>query len=57
MKVKLRPSVIIISTGLVVALIYAVVKGDAAMVSGLAIALTGSLSKLVESEEVSGKGT
>jgi len=50
--VKIRPSILIISIGLVVALVYAVIKGQGEMVSILAVALTGALTKLVESEEM-----
>jgi len=55
MKIKIRPSVMIISVGLVVALIWAVGTGQGELVSVLAVALVGALTKLVESEEVSDK--
>ena len=55
MNIKIRPAILVISLGLVVALIWAVVIGNGAMVSNLAIALTASLTKLVESEEASSK--
>lgn len=51
MKIKIRPAVITISVGLVVSLVYAVIAGNTAMVSTIAVALVGALSKLVESEE------
>jgi len=53
MKIKIRPTVLVISVGLVVALICAVVKDSLELVSTLSVALIGALTKLVESEEVS----
>lgn len=53
MKLKVRPSVLIISIGLVLALCYAVIENQATMVSTICVALVGALSKLVESEEAS----
>ena len=50
---KIRPSILLISTGLCVALIWAVINSQKEMVSVLAVALTGALTKLVESEEAS----
>jgi len=55
MNIKIRPAILLISLGLVVALIWAVSQESAEMVSVLAVALTGALSKLVESEEVSSR--
>ena len=57
MNIKIRPAILTISIGLVVALVYAVINGDNEMVAVLAVALTGSLTKLVESEEAGGAGT
>jgi hypothetical protein len=54
-KIKIRPSVLVISLGLVIALVYAVIQGNNEMVSVLSVALVGALTKLVESEEVSDK--
>ena len=56
MSIKIRPSVLVLSTGLVVALIFAVVENQYEMVSVLSCALVGSLTKLVESEESSTNG-
>ena len=56
MSVKIRPAILMISLGLVVALVWAVIQGNMEMVSVLAVALTGSLTKLVESEEAGGRG-
>jgi len=53
MKIKIRPSVMIISLGLVVALVWAVIGDSLELVSILSVALIGALTKLVESEEVS----
>ena len=55
MTFKLRPSVIIISLGLVIALISAVWTAQQELVSVISVALVGALTKLVESEEVTGK--
>ena len=51
MKIKVRPSVLVISIGLVVALVYAVIASETGMVSTICVALVGALTKLVESEE------
>jgi len=51
MKIKIRPAILVIALGLVVALVYAVIHDNNEMVSVLAVALAGSLTKLVESEE------
>jgi len=56
MKIKIRPTVLIIAVGLVAALIVAIVKGYMETISVIAVALTGALTKLVESEEVTAKG-
>ena len=50
-KIRIRPSVAIISIGLVTAIIWAVSNGNQEMVSVLSVALVGALTKLVESEE------
>ncbi|KKL68776.1 hypothetical protein LCGC14_2121590 [marine sediment metagenome] len=55
MQIKIRPAVMLISTGLVVALVYAVAQGDKDLVALLSVALMGALTKLVESEEATGK--
>ena len=55
MKIKIRPTILIIALGLVIALIWAVVQGSLEMVSTLSVALVGALTKLVESEETSSK--
>ena len=55
MTIKIRPSVLIISTGLVTALVWAVSANQMEMVATLSVALVGALTKLVESEEVSDK--
>jgi len=55
MKIKIRPSVLVISIGLVTALIWAVSANRVEMVSTLSVALIGALTKLVESEEVTDK--
>ena len=49
--IKVRPAILTISLGLVTALVFAVVNSNREMVSVLAVALAGSLTKLVESEE------
>jgi len=53
---KVRPTVLIIATGLVVALVWAVTQNQLEMVSTLSVALVGALSKLVESEEATTNG-
>ena len=55
MNIKIRPSVLVISVGLVVSLVFAVTQGNNEMVGVLSVALVGALTKLVESEEVSDK--
>ena len=55
MQIRVRPSVLIISLGLVTSLVWAVSANQMEMVSTLAVALVGALTKLVESEEVSSK--
>ena len=49
---KIRPSILIISTGLVVALVTAIVTKQDELVKFVALALVSALTKLVESEEV-----
>jgi len=56
MNIKIRPAILLISLGLVVALVWAVAANQKDMVGVLSVALAGSLTKLVESEEVSGNG-
>lgn len=51
MNIKIRPTIIILSLGLVTALVWAVVANQMEMVGVLAVALVGALTKLVESEE------
>jgi len=53
MSIKIRPSVLIISLGLVTSLVWAVSANQMEMVSTLAVALVGALTKLTESEEAS----
>jgi len=55
MNIKIRPAILVISVGLVTALIWAVAADNYEMVSVLAVALAAALSKLVESEEASSK--
>jgi hypothetical protein len=55
MSIKIRPAILVIAVGLVIALVWAVAVGNMEMVSVISVALAGSLTKLVESEEVSGK--
>lgn len=55
MQIHIRPSILLISLGLVVALISAVITKQTELVGVLSVALVGALTKLVESEEVSGK--
>jgi len=55
MNIKIRPTILIISLGLVIALIWAVVTKEVGMVSTLSVALIGALTKLVESEEATNK--
>ena len=55
MKVRIRPAILIISAGLVTALVLAVKADSQELVATLAVALTGALTKLVESEEKGGE--
>jgi len=57
MKVKIRPAILVISIGLVVALIYAVALHDKDLVAVIAVALMGALTKLVEAEESRSNGS
>lgn len=52
MNIKIRPTILIISLGLVVALVWAVSSHQNELVATLSVALVGALTKLVESEEV-----
>ena len=56
MNIKIRPTVVVIAVGLVIALVWAVITKQSDMVSALAITLAGTLTKLVESEEVTTTG-
>lgn len=53
MRIKWRPTLLIISSGLVAALILSIVKEAYDIVSVIAIALTGTLKEMVKSEEAS----
>jgi len=52
MNIKIRPAILVIATGLVVALVMAI-RLDAAteIITGIVVAIAGIASKLVESEE------
>lgn len=51
MNIKWRPSILLISTGLVVGLVYAVMIGYTEAVTGIIGVLGAAIAKLVESEE------
>ena len=51
MNIKIRPSILVISVGLVVALIVALQLGQTEAVAAIITAIAGTASKLVESEE------
>jgi len=52
MNIKIRPAVLVIATGLVVALVMAVNMSAATeIITGIVVAIAGIASKLVESEE------
>jgi len=55
MKIKIRPAILLISLGLIVALVISILTHYEELAKVIVIGLVASLSKLVESEEVSGQ--
>ena len=56
MKVIVRPSILIIATGLCIALIISITMSAWGVVDSITVALAGTLSKMVESEEKTPRG-